>query len=131
MPDVRFDAGEDIFTAWFSGTSSDEGIRAYLDAYTRLLQRGRRIGAVIDGVGVSSMSPVQRAMHAEWLRANKPMLSKWCVGTAFVLESALSRGIVTAILWVQPLSAPHRVFGKHVEARRWIVAQFGAAKATA
>ncbi|MBC7173876.1 MAG: hypothetical protein H5U40_15655, partial [Polyangiaceae bacterium] len=42
------------------------------------------------------------------------------VGYAFVISSSLVRGALTAILWLAPMPAPHRVVGTVGEGEAWL-----------
>ena len=48
-------------------------------------------------------------MHAEWMKRHEEMMRGRTAGIAFVIESALVRGGLTAVLWLAPLPCPHVV----------------------
>jgi hypothetical protein len=56
---------------------------------------------------------------AEWMKGYDALIRERTVGCAFVLPSALQRGILTAILWIQPMACPHTIVGTLDEALEW------------
>lgn len=40
--------------------------------------------------------------------------------SAFVLASPLVRGLLTAILWISPMPAPHEIVATVAEAEAWL-----------
>jgi hypothetical protein len=48
-------------------------------------------------------------MQAGWMKRHEVETRRGTAGIAFVIPSALVRGALTAILWLQPLACPHFV----------------------
>ena len=53
------------------------------------------------------------------MRDNREVLARQCVGNAFVISNPLVRGVLTAILWLQPLPSDYIVVGTLKEAEAW------------
>ncbi len=61
----------------------------------------------------------ERRMQSDWIRANQAELSRTVDAIAFVFGSALMRGALHAVLWLQPIPVPHEIFGTFDEALTW------------
>jgi hypothetical protein len=103
----------------FRGNASDDEFDGYLARMTQLVSRGQKIATLLDARGTGAVSPVQRKKQAEWQKRHADALRRNVVGTAFVIDSSLVRGALTAILWLSPLPQPHHVTATPEEAERW------------
>lgn len=110
--DVRF--VEDLFPLLISVGPTDgfdahqvELMAAY---YTRLFKRGKRYSVLScspkDGLPTNARG---RKLIVDWAQSKevRENSAKLCVGSATVVSNALSRGALTAILWVWSPAAPH------------------------
>jgi len=92
--------------------ASDEavaGFLANLDTYQeRALQAGRPYVCVIHGA--NGMTPQQRKMNTDWLDRRDPKYEGTLQKVFIVSESAVVRGVLTAMTWMSPrvkaLTAP-------------------------
>lgn len=106
-----------VFT--FHGVFSDPTFDDYL---ARLTEISRRSGlrALIYDIRDSGVVPAsQRRKQAEWMKRYQLLTASGTAGMAFVIESAVLRGILTAILWMQPLACPHTVVSDMDAALQW------------
>ena len=62
------------------------------------------------------------------MKANHDKSAAYCAGYAFVIDSAVVRGILTAILWLAPMPAPHVVVSTVEEGERWLREKLGMAE---
>lgn len=103
--------------------TTDENLREYLDEqselWRELVARGQKVVFVCDCTLGTSLSATQRGMYADWLNLTRAQLDASLVGVAFVIDSALVRGALTAIFWLARLSAPHVVHRSLDDALRW------------
>lgn len=111
----------------YDGEITDDEFRRHLDEYAALVRRGRRYGAVFDATRAARPSATQRRMMAEFINAREAELSRVCVGGAFVIDSPLIRGAMTAILWVASMPFPHTVVSSEAEALGWVRGRLAAA----
>lgn len=63
---------------------------------------------------------MHRKLQADFMSENARLIRKLNMGTAFVMDSMLLRGALTAMMWLQPLPCPHFVCGEIEEAKRWV-----------
>jgi len=112
-----------LVTVTFVGETSDDQFEAYIAHLTRTtlraLKEKRRVAFVMDARKVVSSSASQRRMMGDWMKANDGDTRATCAGFAFAMESAWQRGLLTAVLWIHPLPAPHFVGSTPGEAAAW------------
>lgn len=91
--------------------------------------RGRAAGTVtiLDARRAVRNPATQRKKQAEWIERHTEQLRKYSLGTAFIINSPLVRGVLTAILWVRPLPTQHTVVSTMEEAEAWVQQQLAAA----
>jgi len=114
------------------GSSTDEEVQTYIERMEALIDRayatGRRAVHVMDARKSVTNPANQRRMLGDWMKSRDQQNRETCGGFAFVFESALVRGLLTAVLWMHPLPAPHRVFGSIGEALLWAKEQIESAQ---
>lgn len=103
----------------FEGIADDREFAGYLAWMDQQLTRRVRCAFVLDATRAGRSPATQRRKQAEWMKANEPTLKKYSAGYAFVIDSALVRGALTAILWLQPMPAAHIVVATIQEAELW------------
>ncbi len=101
------------------GRVSDEEHLRFLDALdARIHQDPRPYWLVMDLHESAGLSPKQRRRQADRIRAmgDERMV---CGGVALVFDSAVLRGVMTAILWVSHPEYPVKVFASLEAASIW------------
>ena len=101
------------------GTPTDQEFDAYLEELAALYRRRERFALVVDASRSGGATAAQRKKQADWIKQNAMMIQALNLGTAFVVPSALARGVMTAILWLQPMPSPHLVCNSPPEGVRW------------
>jgi hypothetical protein len=107
----------------FTGRTTLDELDAYLGLMEGLLARGERDGYSAGIVIQKKMRMWESALvrrQAQWMKANAERLRKNSLGVALVLDNPLMRGLLRAILWVQPMPQPHTVVGTVGEALSWV-----------
>ena len=108
-----------------SGQPSDEELVESLKRITRLIddeKRARRkIVMIVDMRKAGALSASQRRIASGWMKQNLRGWKEIAVGSVFVINSPLVRGVLTALLWLQPLDMAHDVVGSLDEAMRWSI----------
>ncbi len=125
--DVRFGQWPLVVVS-FVGQPSDQAFAEYLDILERNLRetlaRGLKTSALVDTtLGPIPASTKQRRMQAEWLGRNASILRAGCAGTAFVVQSPVVRGVLTAVMWMQDMPHAHATFATYERAERWCIAR--------
>ncbi len=91
----------------------------YLDWYLARLRRRQRLAIVFDATQARAPSAVERRQQADFLRAHEALLRLHCAGAAFVISSAVIRGALTAIFWIQPPVYEYTVVSAVAEGTAW------------
>jgi hypothetical protein len=115
----------------FDGTSTDAEIDALIGLFDRCTARSlrtrRRVAFVFDARKAHVVTAAQRRRVGEWMMQNDASSRATCAGFAFVIPSAIVRGALTAILWIAPMPAPHRVVADIGEGLAFAREQLGTA----
>jgi len=110
-----------------NGEVSDGAFTKYLADSDQLLATGQCVGLIFDGLRPFALSPRQRRAQSIWLRKNENSIAKLCVGAAFVIDSAASRGVLTALMWMTKLPYTYVIVKSTYEAQTWITERLRAA----
>jgi hypothetical protein len=128
MPAIHIDASRHpIVVVTFVGAATDAEFQDYLASMENMMVMRRGTNCtILDATRAGNTPALQRRMQADWLKRNEELLRKHSAGTAFVINSPLVRGLLTAILWMSPMATPHTVVASLDEAERWAAAQLRA-----
>jgi hypothetical protein len=103
----------------FTGAATDREYEVFLEARTAHLARRERHAIILDGRACGPMPPSQRKLQADWQREYAELARRFTLGVAFLSASPIMRGVLTAILWMQPIASPYTVLSTWAEAERW------------
>lgn len=112
-----------LFVATFLGSATNEEFAEYLRRLSANLARRQPTAIVVDSRKAVSVTAAQRKQQAEWIDANRDDLRRYVVGTAFVIESALMRGALTAIFWMTSYETPYVVVPTFEAGETWALEQ--------
>jgi hypothetical protein len=117
-----------LVTVRFVGDTLDEDFRQYLSFLNANMDRAEaaqtKTAVLFDARAGGRVSASTRQQMADWIRRNAEQTRRTCVGFAFVFDSAMVRGALTAILWLVPMPAPHTVVATLLEAENWMAERF-------
>ena len=108
-----------IVTVRFSGYISEPELDEYLAAMTNVVNRSENTLTIVDARHAIRNPASQRKKQAEWLKTHEQRLRQYSLGTAFAITSPFVRGVLTAILWLQPLPNDYVVVATLEEAEAW------------
>jgi len=74
-------------------------------------------------------TPVLRR-QAEWIKEHEALLRQYSLGVAMVMQSPIVRGMLKAILWIQPMPQPYTVCSTVEEGLRWLRERVASAHAS-
>ena len=102
-----------------STSVSDEAIDAFMEEFeAEVDRRGSRFAIVLDlRQAAGGFSPTQRRSMVQKLRASDDQREQ--VAGAFVFDSTLMRGVLTAVLWLRTPPYPIKVFADPIDAVTW------------
>jgi len=119
---IEVDIRTDRIVVTFHSGSTDAEYREYLDEMMRIMRyefRGRRRVVINDASRWMKSNAIQRQMQAEWIKEHAMTLRATTAAIVFVIPSAMIRGAMRAVLWLQPLPVPHELFGTLEDAIAW------------
>jgi hypothetical protein len=102
-PILLMDAG-----AYAATDAELEGALDYVtQVYRACLAAGEKCAHITDISRATNIPPAtQRRMAGEWVKQNRELMRVACAGGGAVTPSAIIRGIVTAIYWIQTPPTP-------------------------
>jgi hypothetical protein len=113
----------------FRGLVSMDEMNQYLARQDVLLARNTpTLSLVIATETKLWETPVLRR-QADWIKQNQDLLRRYSLGAALVIQSPIVRGMLKAILWIQPMPQPYAVFSTVEGALGWLREQLAKAKA--
>ena len=114
------DLDEGVLVVRYGGRPDDVAFEDYLERYTALMSRGIPYASVYSTMPSSRMPPVSYVKRqAAWMKEHSELAAKHCRGLAFALPSPLMRGVLRAVLAMQPLGAQHIIVDDEAEAIAW------------
>lgn len=117
-----------VVVRWPDGPITDEAIERYLRVAIGHMKRGRHFVLHLT-VRVAGLDARQRRTFAEHIELHRSTLKAKVGGAAIVVDSAIARGVITAVNWIAPPPFPQRVFATEGEAEAYL-AQLIAAEQT-
>lgn len=107
----------------FKGNLRDDDFDGYLTFLERCHSRRQTWALLLDGTSVRGVSALQRKRMADFLHEHEALARRHCAGTAFVIDSPLLRGTLTAIFWFQKQPTPYVVVARREQAVAWLQEQ--------
>jgi hypothetical protein len=105
------------------GHPSDEELVESLQRITSLIEieqhARRKVVMIVDMRKAGTLRAGQRRIASSWMKQTFPAWKQVAVGSAFIIDSPVVRGVLTALLWLQPLDMPYDVVKSLAEAKRW------------
>jgi hypothetical protein len=101
------------------GELTQAQLNDHLRDHRAILDRNEPYAIVIDATAMGSTDAFLRKRYAEFIATNGATLKRLCKGAAVVLNSSLTRGVITAVMWMTTVPFPHKVFGDRAEAIAW------------
>ena len=124
MPSITLDESRwPLVIVRIVGTPTDDELDAFLAESTVRLQRKEIQVSIIDVSRADRAPATQRRKQADWMRDHESLLRRRSAGMAYVITNPMVRGVLTAIMWLQPLPVEHTVVATLEEAERWALAQ--------
>jgi hypothetical protein len=103
-------------------------LEAYLARQEEMLLRRERSASLVIVESLRMWEPAVVKRQAAWIKEHHDELRRASIGVALVMTSPLARGILKAVLWMQPMPQPHKVCSSVEEALRWVAGRFADAR---
>ncbi len=123
MPVELDDSTWPVATLRIVGTASAEEEAYFTTSSVRFPERREHYVAIIDLREAATPTPRFVRSQAAAQKAHLEELRAYCLGVAFVIQSAMLRGALRAILHLQDLPSPYIVVKTIEDARAWATAR--------
>jgi hypothetical protein len=104
----------------FSGGVSLEELERYLKRQDEFMARGQRTVSLVIAEKLGMWEPRVMRRQAEWIKQHEQALRETALGVAMVMPSPVVRGMLKALLWMQPMPQPHAVVSTAAEGLAWL-----------
>ncbi len=108
----------------FSGDVPLAELERYLARQDELLGRKQPTGSVVLTENVKMWDTQVLRRQAQWIKTNEELLRRYSVGVGLVIHSPIVRGMLKAVLWIQPMPQPYIVTASVDEALKWLRDRF-------
>ncbi len=88
-----------------------------------------RIAWIVDCTQLIHANATVRHRQAEHLKRIEPYAARWDICDAFVIQSGLVRGYLTAVFWFSPPPYEYQVFAAIPQALTWVHSKTGSSPA--
>jgi hypothetical protein len=96
-----------------------ERLEALAESDRLLSSRTGKYSMVLDNRKAGPVPPTQRKLIADYMEKHAARARMRCLSTAFVMDSTVMRGVLTAIMWIRKPEVETRVFAELDEAIAW------------
>ncbi len=103
-------------------------LEAYLARQEEMLLRRERSASVVIVESLRMWETAVVRRQAAWIKEHEDELRRASLGVALVMTSPLARGMLKAVLWIQPMPQPHKICSTVEEALEWVRARFAEAR---
>jgi len=107
----------------FEGTVTMAQLEAYLKRQEEMTTRGSHSVALVLTKNLRMWETPVLRRQAEWLKQHRDEVARMSLGAALVIESPIVRGMLKALLWLQPMPQPHLVTNSVAQALGWLRAR--------
>jgi hypothetical protein len=119
--DLDLTAWPIVITRPRGGVLLDQELTDYLERFrAEIGKRNGRYVSVVDLRESPTLTPVQRRTISSGMDTDSAS-QRHCVGAALIFESAMMRGLLTAILWLRQPKYELKVFADVETAKIWAV----------
>ena len=108
----------------FGGVVTVAEMDEYLAGYEEILKAGQRCAGLVtmEDLRPPESSVIQR--QAAWIKQHERELRRISLGVGLVMPSLWLKGLLRAVLWIQPMPQPYAVCSTVPEAMAWIGERF-------
>jgi hypothetical protein len=100
-----------LITIEFTGEKANaENFATYLSGLEKNYATKQNIALVFDARKALDLNPIYQLKQAQWMKANKTLIEKYCVGVAYVIPNNFLRNVLGLVFKIQPNPVPFKVF---------------------
>ncbi|MCH9689014.1 MAG: hypothetical protein K0V04_46705 [Deltaproteobacteria bacterium] len=119
MPIKLLDHTWPLVKIYVNGEVDGHDLDEHHSRYGAMLRRGKHAIMEITQLDAPMMTSQVVRLRARFIAEHRQMLADNCMAGAYVLPSAVARGALKAVSWLQPLPFPHSVFDTEQDAEPW------------
>jgi hypothetical protein len=112
-----------VVTVKFIDPATDDEFDAYLRSLEALYDRETPFALVFDARDAAYLPRQYRKRQAQWIDDNEAQIREYLAGTAYVIPSAVLRGVLRAIFALQDQPAEYVVTDTLEDAHAWAETQ--------
>ena len=102
---------------------TDDEVKRFIEGQRAQLARREKHVVLTDARRAKVLSPLQRQLFGAWLKEAEIGTKRYTVALAIVIDNALVRGALTAVLWVVEPACPTKMVGTLAEGAQWLLEQ--------
>jgi hypothetical protein len=116
-----------IITIEFTGEKANaQNFAVYLEGLAENYKTKEKIALVFDARKALDLNPLYQLKQAQWMKANKSLIEKYCAGVAYVIPNNFLRNVLGLVFKVQPNPVPFKVFENLNSGVNWAYEQLEA-----
>jgi hypothetical protein len=105
----------------FTGNqATKENFTLYLEEIKQIYDLKEQVVLIFDATDAVLPGINYQIMQANWLKKNKELMINYCLGTVYIIQSAIIRNILKAIFAIQKQPVDYIVCKNETEANDWI-----------
>jgi len=112
-----------VVTVTFDDPPTDDAFEDYLSDLEALYDEEEPFALIFDARTASYLPSRYRQWQADWISDNEAMIEQYLAGTAYVIPTAVLRGVLRAVFALQDQPSPYTIVGSMDEARSWVEEQ--------
>ena len=113
-----------IIQVVFTGENADEtNFPFYMDEVKTVYEQQQQVAIIFDATKAVMPSLSFQKMQADWLKENEKLMKDFCAGTAYIIPSAIIRGVLKTIFAFQKQPVPYLICKTKTEAEFWVKQQ--------
>ncbi|MCA9576864.1 MAG: hypothetical protein R3B40_18330 [Polyangiales bacterium] len=89
----------------------DEEVLRFIEGQRQMLARRSKHLMLCDARNGHAMPATQRKLFGDWLKESQASSGRYTAGMAIVVDNALIRGALTAVLWLVEPACPTKAVG--------------------
>ena len=114
-----------VINVIFTGNeATEENFTQYLIELKEIYLKEEKIALIFDASNAIIPGIAYQKMQAKWLKVNKELMIKYCLGTAYIIPSLLIRNVLKAIFIIQKQPVDYTVCKNETDANYWVDNKF-------
>ena len=110
-----------IINVIFTGNdATNENFTKYLNELKNIYLKEQKIALIFDATKAIIPGITYQKMQAKWLKDNKELMIKYCLGTAYIIPNLVIRNVLKAIFTIQKQPVDYSICKNETDAIDWV-----------